>query len=467
MAWSDNLQPASWRGIPFFVTSTSVRRGRRTVVHEYPYRDVVWVEDLGRGRRDLTFTAFLIGDDVLAQQQRMLDACEISGPGDLVHPALGKRKAALVAQPEFSERQEAGRYIEISFSFTETEAAPSYPNGKAATQASTKSATALAGADTADDFAGPGGPADKPWSGSSGSGSSMISALGYGSEVCGSVLWTASGFLGFVNRSFLNPIQSLLQLSGLPGISNLGRFAFGIIEASQSPVSGSGLFGGGTGPAASAVLVQAAANRAAAIEAAEAALTAAQTVAASNLAALAAALQAAVSAFAAAAASPEDAVRLLGNLVTWAAPVTTTSTAGIGYWQTQAQNGTLNLIRRSCCLEMANSVSDYVPGSYADAAAMRVTVIGYLDAEITIAGDAGDDRSYEALRTVRAAVSADLSERGASLSPMVTVNRAMPLPSLVLAYQLYQDATRSDELVAEADPRNPAFMPLSFLAEAN
>ncbi len=449
MAWSDDLQPASWRGLPFFVTGTVVRRGRRTVVHEYPYRDVVWVEDIGRGRRDLTFTAFILGDDVLAQQKAMLDACEKPGPGDLVHPALGKRTAALTAPPEFSERQEAGRFIEISFAFVETADAPAYPDGATATQDATTSATGLAASDTAADYEG------------------VQPALGYGSEVTGAVQRSVGGFSSFVGRSFQNPIQSLLQLSGLQGISNLGRFAFGVIEGSQSPVSGSGLFGGGTGPAAAAVLQQAAANRAAAVAAAQAAVTSALTVAASDVSGLAAALQAAVSAFAAAAASPADALRLLGTLIAWAAPVTTTSTAGIGYWQAQAQDGTLNLIRRSACLEMANAVASYIPPSYADAAATRTTVVGYLDAEITVAGDAGDDRSYEALRTVRAAVSADLSARGASLSPMVTVTRRAALPSLVLAYQLYQDATRADELVAEADPKNPLFMPLTFLAEAS
>jgi prophage DNA circulation protein len=449
VAWNDDLQPASWRGLPFFVTGTTVRRGRRTVVHEYPYRDVVWVEDLGRGRRDLTFTAFILGDDVLAQQQKLLDACEQPGPGDLVHPALGKRTAALTAPPEFSERQDAGRYIEISFSFTETADAPAYPDGASATQDNTTSATGLAASDTAADYAG------------------IEPALGYGREVTGSVGSTVSGFSSFVGRSFQNPIQSLLQLSGLPGISNLGRFAFGVIDSSQPAVSGSGLFGGGTGPAASAVLQQAAANRGAAVAAAQAAVTSALTVAASDVSDLAAALQEAVSAFAAAAASPTDALRLLGTLLTWAAPLATTSTAGIGYWQNVAQNGTLNLIRRSAVLEMANAAAAYVPDSYADAQAYKSAVIAAFDAEITVAGDAGDDRSYEALRTVRAAVSADLTARGASLSPMITVSRNVPLPSLVLAYQLYQDATRSDELVSEADPVSPLFMPLSFLAEAS
>ena len=46
-AFSDTLLPASWRGVPFHGLSGELRFGRRPVVHEYPFRDSVWVEDLG------------------------------------------------------------------------------------------------------------------------------------------------------------------------------------------------------------------------------------------------------------------------------------------------------------------------------------------------------------------------------------------------------------------------------------
>ena len=51
--WADALQPASWNGIPFAVRASQIRRGRRIVVHEHPFRADAWVEDLGRFSRAL------------------------------------------------------------------------------------------------------------------------------------------------------------------------------------------------------------------------------------------------------------------------------------------------------------------------------------------------------------------------------------------------------------------------------
>ena len=114
--WAQSLQPASWRGLGFAVRDAGIRRGRRIAVHEYPYRDEVWPEDLGRGTRTLNFTGFLIGDDVYSQRQAFLEAVEQAGTGELVHPSLGSVSAVLV---EFAcgERAEMGRVIELEFAF--------------------------------------------------------------------------------------------------------------------------------------------------------------------------------------------------------------------------------------------------------------------------------------------------------------------------------------------------------------
>ena len=44
--------------------------------------------------------------------------------------------------------------------------------------------------------------------------------------------------------------------------------------------------------------------------------------------------------------------------------------------------------------------------------------------------------------------------------------RAASLPALTLAYQIYGDTTRADDLIARADPSHPALMPLAFVALA-
>ena len=88
--WRDRKQGASFRGVPFLVDTDSVPVGRRTQVHEYPQRDQPFVEDLGRRTRQYKFTGFVIGDDFLAQRDRLLTALDTPGAGELVHPWFGR-----------------------------------------------------------------------------------------------------------------------------------------------------------------------------------------------------------------------------------------------------------------------------------------------------------------------------------------------------------------------------------------
>ena len=81
-----------------------------------------------------------------------------------------------------------------------------------------------------------------------------------------------------------------------------------------------------------------------------------------------------------------------------------------------------------------------------------------------MAGDQGADDVYNALRSLRTAVAADLEARGAGLPSTMTVASAVPPPALVLAQRLYRDSSRSDELVRQANCIHPAFMPTSFKA---
>ena len=61
--WRDNLVPASFRGAVFHVETSGRRSGRRTVVHEYPKRNIPYSEDMGRSAVKWSFTAYLILGD--------------------------------------------------------------------------------------------------------------------------------------------------------------------------------------------------------------------------------------------------------------------------------------------------------------------------------------------------------------------------------------------------------------------
>lgn len=116
--WFGQLRPASFRGVPFGVLGSTSKFGRRNAVHEYPFRDTVWVEDMGRSARRISVSGFLVGDDAIDQRERMVAAVEAPGDGELIHPTLGRLK---VSNIDFSseERWDQGRVFQVSFTFIE------------------------------------------------------------------------------------------------------------------------------------------------------------------------------------------------------------------------------------------------------------------------------------------------------------------------------------------------------------
>ncbi len=89
MAWLDDIQDASFRGVPFYVEKDSAKGGRRVANHQYPKRDKPYAEDLGRKQESYTLEAFTLGDTAIADRNRLLAALRAGGPGTLVHPTLG------------------------------------------------------------------------------------------------------------------------------------------------------------------------------------------------------------------------------------------------------------------------------------------------------------------------------------------------------------------------------------------
>lgn len=63
--------------------------GRRIVKREYPLRDTGGAIDLGRKLRERTFTACLLGKDVEAAKDNLIEALDAAGAGELSHPDFG------------------------------------------------------------------------------------------------------------------------------------------------------------------------------------------------------------------------------------------------------------------------------------------------------------------------------------------------------------------------------------------
>lgn len=138
MTWKDSLQPASFRGVPFHVTDDGGAGGRRGQLHEYPLRDTPLFEDMGRKGRERSITGFVIGPDFITERDALLEALEASGPGELVHPTMGR---IMVSVPDFRYRHSnaEGGMCRFDISFVES-GEVRYPTATIATSQQTISA---------------------------------------------------------------------------------------------------------------------------------------------------------------------------------------------------------------------------------------------------------------------------------------------------------------------------------------
>lgn len=117
-AWRKALRPASLRGVPFEVESTSLKGGRRVVVNEYPQRSKHYNEDLGPKARTHSIVAFILGDDFEAKRDKLIAACEKGGPARLMHPLYGTISVD-IGDYEVAEGSDAGRFARFTIDVTE------------------------------------------------------------------------------------------------------------------------------------------------------------------------------------------------------------------------------------------------------------------------------------------------------------------------------------------------------------
>ena len=123
--WKNTIRQASYRGAPFGVTDAESEGGRRTVLHEFPQRDMPYAEDMGMASARFTLQAFVLGPDYMAARDRLRGALEKPGPGTLVHPWLGELTVCQFAPYKLRETAQDGGMAVFTLSFVRSEAAKS------------------------------------------------------------------------------------------------------------------------------------------------------------------------------------------------------------------------------------------------------------------------------------------------------------------------------------------------------
>ena len=430
------LQTASWRGVPFAVTGSTAKVGRRNAIHEYPFRDQIWVEDLGRQGRRITLSGFLLengaygGGSVISQRAAMIAACETeqgdpnTPDGELVHPSLGRMTVSLL-DFECVEQMERGRYFELHFVFVES-GSPLFPSTDPDTAAQTMMASQNAN------------------SAMTGSFINAMNSIRLGGPVLESVIGIVTGFISSVTALAGRATSLIAMTSSLQG--NYGRFV-GENSPSQ-PVAN---------PPTLQSLVGTGAQARQTVETAGDSLSDAVAVADWNGAS--AATQTLTGALLSANPDPCQAVQSMLNLQqSVSAPQSAIPVINA------ANTAIVNMLQRSAVIGLAQASASYQPTSVDDAQALRAKVCDALDTEIDVAGDAQEDDMYMTLRALRVAVAQDMKQRGSTQAQLRAVSMTASLPMLVISQRLYYSITQYNELLKSAQPINPVFGPTNFKA---
>lgn len=388
---AEKLRPASFRSVPFQVEATDLGGvGRRTQLHEYPQRDKPFVEDLGRATRDLSFDAFVVGDDYVEQANKLLGALEQAGPGALVHPWFGSLTVSIKEPGRVTFNAQLG-YAHFVLSFYES-GELAFPKAEESTQAQSRQAASELEVAAVESFASKfsiKGFQDFVAAAANGGIGDMFGIVS--SSQVGSAL-------GYANRlaSSLNTALSFVSSPKTLGYKILGAFGLSGLTT--------------TGAAWSSV--------------------------ARGLARLVSG----------------------GSLKNPSAPTIYTPSRQ----QVYTNGVALNSLARQTLIAQAVGATSLVDTpadtssapTYEDMKTIRDAVVSAIDSEMLVA----DDIVYPALLAARLAVWKDLTARARDNARLDTITPPEVLPALVVAYEYYEDASRSAEIVARNGIRHPGFL---------
>ncbi|CAI8805431.1 DNA circularization N-terminal domain-containing protein [Pseudomonas sp. IT-P74] len=430
MGWRDNYRAASFRGVPFFVESADSTHGRRQAVHEHAQRDVPYTEDLGRKAREFSVSGYLIGLEYQTQRDELIKACETAGPGVLVHPYRGEMTVECRGLGVSESTNDGGMCL-VKLTFLEAGEA-SYPSAKTDTVNAISSkgnaVTDAAERGFVSDFLTTGFPAYVAQSAAEG-----LAELGEFMAAPGlsfsDDLQAASDFYqqakGLASDAFSLVQQPLQMVSRITGLIGSIRSAFGsnafsmltsLFDRSPSSYSGSTTTPSRQQQATNALAVNALVRQVAVAEASKAAVVTQTTVtAASGL----------------------------------------TQTAGTSTQTAGAPTQTSITPGRTASTPTQTFSTPTVYDSYQAAIKVREELVDRIDTESEATPN---DQVYVALSDLRTSVVQAVPNPEQDLARIVQYVPRETLPSLLVAYQIYGDAGRADEITKRNEPRHPGFL---------
>lgn len=394
-AWRESLRPASFRGVAFEVEGHEHQTGRRGQLHEYPQRDKPYFEDLGLKAREFTVDAFVVGDDYHTRRDALLKACETEGSATLVHPYLGSR-TAVCTSCRMVERVTEGRMARFTLTFTEAGENAS-PNGMVDYSSRMGVAADAANEATAADFKRRFDIRRLP---------------GFVADSVGEVLTDAADA-----ASGLAPSTEVAE--NAMEVASWGQAQYRAADGIASTMLGLVQNVAGSFPGASQAM---------------------------------------------------KALRLMSTFDTGGRVASIPQTTSTRVAQADAMTRSGALVRRYALAEEARAFPAATWGSYQEASAASRDYASRVDAEM-VADPNVDDGVYRAFTDLSASVVRFATEqaggnstpgsvsRGGGLPQITSTRLEASRPALVVAHDLYADATRDGDIAARNRVRHPGFVP--------
>lgn len=425
MGWKEEKQKASFRGVSFLVDADSGRRGRRTVLHEYPKRDVPMVEDMGLATRNHKMAAWVAGPDCFAQRDALLKVLEEPGAGELVHPWYG-RVEVVCTSVEVSHSEIEGGVVRFDLEFIKG-AATAFPVGTA--NSAVRADLAASGVQTSalSRF------------------SSVTNALDLAKAQSKVVLGALTEVRGFLNQT-TSPLRSAFQTVQqvysdiVTAPDKFAAMLFSLVNEVPREFGGFGNFAKSGGP----ISLQGILGKSDAARSLGSVGRSNEPVTAALVGGIVDLTRDALIV---------DAVRDVSVLPSGSPPRRPSAMVAVGTAKQEAVQAD-----SSNGLELAESLLGDQARDLPVVDDVRVARDELKEA-IWSAALAAPPVHYEALATARQAAGRHLDAVGLRGMRLKSYSPAAVMPGLVLAYREYADATRAGEIVTRNRVQHPGFLP--------
>lgn len=424
--WLKSLFKASYKGTPFWVEKDDENGGRRIVEHQFPMSDVPYLEDLGEDVRHFEVTAYVASDSADAEAGQLVATCATRGPGILVLPTHGMILVRCLSFTRNRNKDQHG-YIAHSLKFSREGASSALITTSSLANLVFIAADSLAAATAASFVANFQPNARAALAAPSGGSSLSAGPVDFVVAAAVDTLQTAAATLEAIRTA--EPVAATTNAKQRDEIKSIFDQLPDLL-ADPSTVSGA--------PSriiASARALGDAMPAATAVRAFEAVVT-------------------------------DPAVSVVGTSsssasVVVAASYPTPNLRAAAYNEAAA----LRTLRLAALAAYCEAVVRLALTDRPSGITIRANVAEYFEAEV-INLPASEIELVHAIDTMRDTVIEYLSLQILDLSPVLTVEANLSMPSLFWAWRLYQDPTRSPEIVARNLVQHPSFMPLSFEALA-